>query len=128
MVVFAIHQHELATEVHVSYLPPYPIPLGCPRALALSALLHAFNSHWSSILHMVIHMFLCYSLKSSLPHLLPKSPKHCSLYLCLFCCLACRVIVTIFLNSIYMCSYTAFVFLFQNYFTLYNRVQFHPLH
>ena len=48
-----------------SHLLPYPIPLGCPRAPALSALLHALNLHWSSILHMVIHMFQCYSLKST---------------------------------------------------------------
>ena len=34
---------------------------------------------------------------------LPQSPKDCSIHLCLFCCLAYRVIVTIFLNSIYMC-------------------------
>ena len=135
--VFAIHQHELATGTHVSpnpepssHLPPHPIPLGCPRALALSALLHALNLHWSSILHMVItaasqaplsmafsrqeywsgvplpspiYMFQCYSLKSSLPQLLLQSPKVCSLYLCLFCCLAYKVIITIFLNSIYMC-------------------------
>ena len=26
-----------------SHLPPHPIPLGCPRALVLSALLHAWN-------------------------------------------------------------------------------------
>ena len=39
VVVFAIHQHESATGVHVSHhpehpfhLPPHPIPLGCPRA------------------------------------------------------------------------------------------------
>ena len=44
-----------------------------------------------------------YSLKSSHPRLLPQSTKDCSLYLRLFCCLAYRVIVTIFLNSIYMC-------------------------
>ena len=37
------------------------------------------------------------------PLLLPKSPKFCSLHLCMFCCLAYRVIITIFLNSIYMC-------------------------
>ena len=35
------------------YLPPHPIPLGGPRALALGALLQASNLHWSSILHMV---------------------------------------------------------------------------
>ena len=33
---------------------------------------------------------------------LPQSPKDCSIYQCLFCCLVYRVIVTIFLNSIYM--------------------------
>ena len=36
-----------------SHLPPQPIPLGCPRALALGALLHVLNSHWPSILHIV---------------------------------------------------------------------------
>ena len=75
----------------------------CPRAPALSALLHAWNLHWSSILHMVIYMFQCYSVKSSYPRLLPHSPKVSSLHLCLFCCLPHRVFVTVFLNSIYMC-------------------------
>ena len=38
-----------------------------------------------------------------IPHSpLPQSPKDCSIHLCLFCCLAYRVIITIFLNSIYM--------------------------
>ena len=49
-----------------------------------------------------IYMFQCYSSKSSHLRLLPQSPKVCSLHLCLFCCLTYRVIVTIFLNSIYM--------------------------
>ena len=52
------------------------------------------------------------SLRSSHPRLLPQSPKDCSIHLCLFCCLTYRVIVTIFLNSIYMCSYTVLVFFF----------------
>ena len=87
-----------------SHLPPHTIPLGCPRAPALIALLSlASNLHWSSILHMVIYMFQCYSLKSSQAHLLPQSPKVCSLHQCLFSCLAYRVVITIFLNSIYMC-------------------------
>ena len=89
--------HHLETPCH---LPPHSIPLGCPRALALGALLHVSNSSWSSILHMVIYMFQCYSLKSSHPRLLPQSLKDCSLHLCLFCCLTYRIIVTIFLNSI----------------------------
>ena len=86
-----------------SYLAPDPIPQGHPSLPALSTLYHALNLHWQSISHMVIYMFQCYSLKLSHPHLLPQSPKVCSLHLCLFCCLAYRVIVTIFLNSIYMC-------------------------
>ena len=105
MVVFA--RHESATSVHGSlhpephsHFPPHPIPLGCPRAPALNALLHASNLHWSSISHMVIYMIQCYSLKSSHPHLLPHSPKVCSLHLCLFCCLTYRLIITNFLNSI----------------------------
>ena len=32
----------------------------------------------------------------------PTEPKDCSIHQCLFCCLVHRVIVTIFLNSIYM--------------------------
>ena len=87
------------------HLPPYLIPLGCPRAPALSALLHAWNLHWSSILHIVIYMFQCYSLKSSHPHLLPHVPKVCSLHLCLFCCLAYTIIITVSLNSMYVYIY-----------------------
>ena len=86
-----------------SQLPPHPIPQGHPSAPALSTLSHASNLDWQSISHMVIYIFQCYSLKSSHPHLLPQSPKVCSLHLCLFCCLVYRLIVTIFLNSIYMC-------------------------
>ena len=92
-----------------SHHPPHPIPQGHPSAPALSALSHALKSDWQSVSHMIIYTFQCYSHKSSHPRLLPQSPKVCSLYLCLFCCLAHRVIVTIFLN----------------YFTLYNRLQFH---
>ena len=113
VVVFAIHSHESAMGVHVSpilnppsRLPPHPIPQGHPSAPALSALSHALNLDWRSVSHMVIYLFQCCSLKSSHPRHLPQSPKVCSLHLCLCCCLAYRVIITIFLNSIYMCYYT----------------------
>ena len=72
-----------------SHLHSHPILLCCSRTLALGALLHASNSHWSSILHLIMHMFQCYSLKSSHPLLL-LNPKVCSLCLCLFYCPACR--------------------------------------
>ena len=64
-----------------SYLPPYAIPLGSPRAPALSALFHAANWHWSSILHMVIYTFQCYFLKSS-PLTLPHRVQKSVLYIC----------------------------------------------
>ena len=84
------------------HLPPSPIPLGHPSAPALSTLSHASTLDCQSISHMLIYMFQCYSLKSFHPCLLPQSPKVCSLHLCLFCYLVYRVIVIIFLNSIYM--------------------------
>ena len=76
--VFAIHWCESATGVNVSpspnlppfYLPPHPIPQGCPSAPALSALFHASNLDWWSISHVVIYMFQRCSLKSSHPRLL----------------------------------------------------------
>ena len=50
IVAFPIYQHESATGVHVSprpeppsHISPYPIPLGCPSAPALSVLFHASN-------------------------------------------------------------------------------------
>ena len=86
-----------------SHLPPHPISQGHPSAPALSTLSHASNLDWWSVSHMIICMFQWYSLKSSHPCLRPLSPKVCSLHLYLFCCLAYRVIIIIFLNSIYMC-------------------------
>ena len=85
-----------------SHLPPGTIPLGLPSAPALSTLFHASNLDWRYVSHMIIYMFQCYSPRSSHPCLLPQSPKDCSIHLCLFFCLAYRVIVTIFLNSIYI--------------------------
>ena len=85
-----------------SHLPPHPIPLGHPSVPALSTLSHASNLDWRSVSHVIVYMFQCYSLKSSHSHLLPQSPKDCPIHLCLFCYLTYRVIVTIFLNSVYM--------------------------
>ena len=102
---FAIHWHGstcVSHPEHPSHFPPHPIPLGHPSAPALNTLYHASNLDWRSISHMIIYMFQCHSPKSSHPCPLPQSPKDCSIHLCLFCCLTYRVIVTIFLNSIYM--------------------------
>ena len=128
---FAIHQHELAIDIHVSTLswipfpPPHPVPLGCPRAPTLGALLHASNLHWSSVLHMVIYMFECYSLTSH-PCLLPYSPKVCSLYLCiLMSCIKCHCY---HLSKFHVYALIYCVGVSLSDFTLYNRLQFHPPH
>ena len=107
-----------------SLLPPGTIPLGHPSAPAPSIQYHALNLGWRLISYMILYMFQCHSPKLSHPRPLPQSPKDCSIHLCLFCCLAYRVIITIFLNSIYMHSYTVlvlFVFVFCCFF-------FHLLH
>ena len=99
------------------------IPVHQPRASY-----RALNLDWGFISHMILYMFQCHSPKSSHPRPLPQSAKDCSIHQCLFCFLAYRVIVTIFLNSTYMHKYAVFVFFFLAYFTLYNRLQFHPPH
>ena len=71
-----VHMCPLHPE-HPCHFPSHPIPLGCSRALALSALFHPSNLHWSSILLLVIYMVQFYSLQSSHPYLLPQSPKVC---------------------------------------------------
>ena len=101
-----------------SQLSPHPIPQSRPSAPALITLPHASNLDWQFVSHMVICMFQCHSPKPSHPCPLPQSPKDCSIHLCLFCCLAYRVIITIFLNSIYMHYYTVLVFFFLAYFTV----------
>ena len=86
-----------------SLLPPHTIPLGCPSAPAPSIQYRASNLDWRLVSYMILYIFQCHSPKSSHLLPLPQSPKDCSVHQCLFCCLVYRVIVTIFLNSIYIC-------------------------
>ena len=84
-----------------SLLPPRTIPLGHPSAPAPSIQYHVLNLDWQLVSY-ILYMFQCHSPKSSHPLPLPQSSKDCSIHQYLFCCLVYRVIVTIFLNSIYM--------------------------
>ena len=58
------------------------------------------NIHVSMLFSHIIPPSL--SPTSSHPRFLPHTPKVCFLHLCLFCCLGYRVIITVFLNYIYM--------------------------
>ena len=86
-----------------SHLPPHNISLGHPHAPAPSMLYPASDIDWRFNSYMIVYMLECHSPKSSHPLPLPLSPKVCYTHLCLFCCLAYRVVIAIFLNSIYMC-------------------------
>ena len=128
---FAIHWHGCTWVPNPelpSHHPPLIISLDHPSAPAPNILYPVLNLDWWFISYIIVYMFQCHSLKSSHPLPLPQNPKVCSTHLCLFCCLSYRVIIAIFLNSIYMCEYTVLVFFFLAYFTLYNRLQFHPPH
>ena len=103
-------------------LPPRTIPLGHPSAPAPSIHYCASNLDWWFVSYMILYMFQCHSPKSSHPLPPPQNPKDCSIHQCLFFCLVYRVIVTIFLNSTYMCWYTVLVFFFMAYFTLACRI------
>ena len=89
-----------------SLIPPRTIPLGRPSAPVPSVQYRALNLDWQLVSYMILYMFQCHSPESSHPLPLPQSPKdysiHQCLFFCLFCCLIYRVIVIIFLNSIYM--------------------------
>ena len=130
---FVIYQRETTMGVHmfpIANSPPtslpvpslWVIPVHQPQAFCI------MHQTWTGNSFHILYMFQCHSPKSSHPRPLPQSPKDCSIHLCLFCCLTYRVIITIFLNSIYMHQYTVLVFFFLAYFTLYNRLQFHPPH
>ena len=87
-----------------SHLPPHNIPLGHPRAPAVSSMLYpASDIDWWFNSYMIVYMLECHSPKSSHPLPLPLSQKVHYTHLCLFPCLAYRVVIAIFLNSIYMC-------------------------
>ena len=85
-----------------SLLPPRTIPLSRPSAPAPSIQYHSSNLDWRLVSYMILFMFQCHSPKLSHPLPLSQSPKDCAIHLYLFCCLTYRVIITIFLNSIYM--------------------------
>ena len=116
-----IHQQESAMDTPLS-LPPRPPPL--------SLLNLPFSLSWrvmqqiptGSLFCTWCCKFLCSSLHTSLllPPLLPPCPEFCSLCLFLYSCPENKFISAISSDSIYICQYMIFIFLFLSYFTLHN--------
>ena len=98
LILICVPKHEAP-----SHLPPHNISLGHPHAPAPSVLYPASDIDWRFNSYMIVYMLQCHSPKSSHPLPLPLSPKVRYTHLCLFSCLAYRVVIAIFLNSIYMC-------------------------
>ena len=96
-------------DLHVFPILITPPPLSPPDSSGSSQctrpehLSNASNPGWRSVSPLIVYLFQCCSLRTSHPCLLPQSPKVCSIHLCLFFCFAYRAIITIFLNSIYIC-------------------------
>ena len=102
------YQYESSTGVHV-----FPILNPPPTAHSIPSLwvIPVHQPQASCIVHPTwtgdsfpIWNYTCFNaiLPNHSPLPLPQSPKDCSIHLCLFCCLAYRVVITIFLNSIYI--------------------------
>ena len=104
--------HTLTWISHGFACVPHPDPP--PASLSIPSL-WVFPVHlpWALVSCIQPGLVICFTLDSILvsmlfsqnipPCLLPQSPKFYSVHLCLFFCFAYRVIVTIFLNSIYIC-------------------------
>ena len=119
MLVLAQHQHELAIGTVPSLLRPPP-----PPSLSHSSRLSWSTGCGSPASYIKLPLAVCFTyanvyISMLFSQIIPpspptesKSPKVSSLDLCLLRCPECRIIGTVFLDSVYMCQYTIFVFLF----------------
>ena len=85
-------------------LPPTSLPIPSLRVIPV----HSPEHPASYIKPRLVNCYTYDNIHVSMPfsQIIPPSPsprvQDCSIHLCLFCCITYRVIVTIFLKSIYM--------------------------
>ena len=105
---FAIYQHESTMGVHVFPIlnpPPSSLPIPSLWVIPVHQLPRILYRTWTGNSFLIWYYTCFRDIPPNHPTLslpLPQSPKDCSVHLCLFCCLGYRVIVSIFLNSMYM--------------------------
>ena len=105
-----------------NFLPfPPSHPFRSSYSTRLGSLCCTESSHQLSILHLIVYICWYYFLHLSYSLTTSLCPQIHSLHLHLTSVPANRFINTIFLDSIYMCENTVFIFLFLTHFTLYNR-------
>ena len=114
-------------------LPPsLSHPSRWSQSTEVISLCYEAASHQLSILHLVVYICPCHSLTSSQLILPPPHVLKSILYICVFIAVlplgSSEPFYFIFLDSVYMCQHTVFVFLFLTYFTLYDRLKVHPPH
>ena len=95
--------HHRCTRVPHPEPPPTSLPIPSLWVIPVHQPQASCILHWNwTDDSFLIWYYTCFN--AILPNHTPsQSPKDCSIHLCLFCCLTYRVVVTIFLNSIYMC-------------------------
>ena len=105
---FAIHQHASTTGVPMFPIwnpPPTSLPIPSLWVIPVHQPQASCIPHWTRTGDsFLIWYYACFHaiFPNHPPLPLPQSPIDCSIHLCHFCCLTCRVVITIFLNSIYM--------------------------
>ena len=113
--VYTIHLHESAMGACPSPILNPPLHLSpTPSSGFSQSTIFEFPDSYIKIalviyfiygnIHFCMYVKSSHPLKSSHPCLLLKNPS-LSLHLCLFCCLAYRIVIIIFLNSIYIYAF-----------------------
>ena len=133
MVVFSIHWPESATAVHVSLPSGTSLPTSLPIPSLWVVPVHQLwvpcfmHGTWTGdLFHIWQYTHMVMLISQIIPPLPCPTESKSLFFICLFCCLTYRVVVTIFLNSIYTYMLIYWISVFLTYFILFNKLQFHP--